>query len=249
MGLTLDALLRLQDVERDLVRLRSEKSDKTRAITVATRLLKQLDEQVAAKKAETQQNQLKAQRLESDIRQHEEHVGKLREQLNSTRTTREYAAILTEMNTAKADSSKVEEQALEALQGVDRTKTELQQLEDQRGGLLQRIERARQALDAFVAQNKDQLHELEKRKEELAQDIPGMILTKFERVAEYHEGDAMAEIQKPRPKRDEFVCGGCHMTITNEAVNALMTRDDLQTCNNCGRILYLQPSEQRKQPS
>ena len=50
----------------------------------------------------------------------------------------------------------------------------------------------------------------------------------------------MADVQKPHPKRDEFVCGGCHMTITAEAVNALMTRDELQTCNNCGRILYLQ---------
>ena len=249
MGLTLDALHRLQDVERELVRLRSEKSDKERAITAASRLLKQLDEQIATKKAETQQHQLKAQRLESEIRQHEEHVAKLRQQLNTTRTTREYAAILTEINTEKADSSKIEEQALQALQGVDQSKAELEQFDEQRASLLQRIDRGRQNLEKFASQNKDQWQDLEKRKEELAQDIPGTILTKFERVAEYHEGDAMAEIQKPHPKRDEFVCGGCHMTITNESVNALMTRDDLQMCNNCGRILYLQPSEQRQQPS
>ena len=61
----------------------------------------------------------------------------------------------------------------------------------------------------------------------------------FERVAEYHEGDAMANVIKPHPKSDEFICGGCHMTITTELVNALMSRDDLQMCNNCGRILYL----------
>ncbi len=249
MGLTLDALHRLQDVERELVRLRSEKSDKERAIAVAARLLKQLDEQITTKKVESQQHQLKAQRLESEIRQHEEHVAKLRQQLNTTRTTREYAAILTEINTEKADSSKIEEQALQALQSVDQSKAELQQIDDQRTSLLQRIDRARHGLDTFASQNKDQWQDLEKRKEELAQDIPGAILAKFERVAEYHEGDAMAEIQKPHPKRDEFVCGGCHMTITNEAVNALMTRDDLQMCNNCGRILYLQPSEPPKQPS
>ncbi len=247
MGLMLDALHRLQDVERELVRLRNEKSEKERAITVAQRLLKQLDDQVAAKKAETQQHQLAAQRFESEIRQHEEHVAKLRQQLNTTRTTREYAAILTEINTEKADSGKIEEQALAAMQGVDQSRNELQQLDQQRDGLLQRIERARKALEEFGSRTQDAWKQLEQRKEDLSRDIPASTLSKFERVAEYHEGDAMAEVQRPNPKWDEFVCGGCHMTITAESVNALMSRDDLQTCNNCGRILYLQPSEQRKE--
>ncbi len=247
MGLTLDALHKLQDVERELVRLRNEKADKERAISVAQRLLRQLDEQLAAKKGEAQQHQLATQRYESEIRQHEEHVAKLRQQLNTTRTTREYAAILTEINTEKADTGKIEEQALAAMQAVEQSKTELQQLEEQRTGLLQRIERSRKAFEEFTGRTRDSWKQLEQRKEELARDIPAPTLNTFERVAEYHEGDAMAEVQRPNPKWDEFVCGGCHMTITNEAVNALMSRDDLQTCNNCGRILYLQQAEQRKE--
>jgi predicted nucleic acid-binding Zn-ribbon protein len=245
MGLTLDALHRLQVVERELVRLRNDKAEKERAVAVAQRLLRQLDEQTAGKKAELQQHQLRAQRLESEIRQREEQVTKLRHQLNTTRTTREYAAILTEINTEKADTGKIEEQALQALQAVDQCKAELQQFDEQRNTLLQRIERAKQLLAQFIEQTQDSWKELEQRKERLAQDIPGPTLSKFERVAEYHEGDAMADVQKPHPKRDEFVCGGCHMTITAEAVNALMTRDDLQTCNNCGRILYLSQTAQQ----
>jgi len=247
MGLTLDALHRLQDVERELVRLRNEKAEKERAVAVSQRLLKQLDDQAVAKKAEVQQHQLKAQRLESEIRQREEQVAKLRQQLNTTRTTREYAAILTEINTEKADSGKIEEQGLQALEAVDQSKGELRQFDEQRNALLQRIERAKQALQQFLGQTQDSWKQLERRKQELARDIPGPTLNTFERVAEYHEGDAMAEVQKPHPKRDEFVCGGCHMTVTAETVNALMTRDDLLTCNNCGRILYLQPAEHRKE--
>jgi predicted nucleic acid-binding Zn-ribbon protein len=244
MGLTLDALHRLQDVERELIRLRNEKSENERAMTACQRLLKQLDEQIAAKRAESEQHQLRAQRLESEIRQHEEHVVKLRQQLNTTRTTREYAAILTEINTQKADSSKIEDQALQALQGMEECKAELQQVEQQRAAMLERLDRSRRALEQFITQTKDQWQQLEQRKEALAQEVPATALARFERVAEYHEGDAMAEIVKPHPKYDEFVCGGCHMTVTAETVNALMTRDDLQTCHNCGRILFLQPAEQ-----
>lgn len=244
MGLTLDALHRLQDVERELVRLRNEKADKERAIAATQRLMKQLDDQISTKKAETQQHQLKAQRLESEIRQREEQVSKLRQQLNTTRTTREYAAILTEINTEKADSSKIEEQALTALQAVDQAKAEIEQLTGQREGLVLRLEKARANLQDFLSRTKDSWQQLEQRKEEFAQNIPGKILSQFERVAEYHEGDAMASVLKPHPKEDEYVCGGCHINLTTEVVNALMSRDDLQTCNSCGRILYLDQSPQ-----
>ena len=247
MGLTLDALHRLQEVERELVRLRSEKAEKERAIVVSQRLLRQIDEQVVTKKAQTQQHQLKAQHLESEIRLHEDHVKKLREQLNTTRTTREYAAILTEINTQKADSSKLEEQALQALQSVDQAKAELTQFDEQRTALLLRIEKAQANLEQFISRTKESWKNLEQRKEELAQHVPGTTLTKFERVAEYHDGDAMAVVVRSHPKRDEFVCGGCHMTVTAELVNALMGRDELQMCNNCGRILYLQAEQQIKE--
>lgn len=247
MGLTLDALHKLQEVEQELVRLRNEKSENERAMMACQRLLKQLDEQIAAKKAEIQQHQLRAQQLESEIRQHEEHVAKLRQQLNTTRTTREYAAILTEINTEKADSNKIEDQALEAMQGIEQTKAALEQLEQQRVAMVQRLERSRRALEEFITKTKDQWQQLEQRKEKLAQDVPAEALAKFERVAEYHEGDAMAEILRPYPKEDEFVCGGCHMTLTAETVNALLTRDELQTCNNCGRILFLRQAEQPKE--
>jgi predicted nucleic acid-binding Zn-ribbon protein len=247
MGLTLDALHKLQEVERELVRLRNEKRENERAMTACQRLLKQLDEQIAAKKAEGQQHQLRAQRLESEIRQHEEHVAKLRQQLNTTRTTREYAAILTEINTEKVDSNKIEDQALLAMQGFEETKAALEQLEQQRAAMVERMDRSRRALEQFITKTRDQWQQLEQRKEELAQEVPAAALAKFERVAEYHEGDAMAEILKPHPKEDEFVCGGCHMTLTAETVNALLIRDELQTCNNCGRILFLAQTEQRRE--
>lgn len=239
MGLTLDALHRLQDVERELVRLRSEKAEKERAITVSLRLLKQLDDQIDAKKAEIQQHQLKARHLEAEIKQREEQVAKLRQQLNTTRTTREYAAILTEINTEKADSGKIEEQALAAMQAVDQSKAETEQLAGQRDAIVQRVEKAKAALQQFTEITRNQLQDLESRKQEFAESIPGKLLSQFERVAEYHEGDAMAEVLKPNPKFDEYVCGGCHMSLTMEQVNSLMTRDELQMCNNCQRILYL----------
>jgi predicted nucleic acid-binding Zn-ribbon protein len=48
------------------------------------------------------------------------------------------------------------------------------------------------------------------------------------------------------PKRDEYLCSGCNMKVTLEVINALQTRDELQTCKVCGRILYWEAPEKQR---
>ncbi len=35
-------------------------------------------------------------------------------------------------------------------------------------------------------------------------------------------------------------CGGCNMKVALEIINALQSRDEIQTCSACGRLLYLE---------
>jgi predicted nucleic acid-binding Zn-ribbon protein len=62
----------------------------------------------------------------------------------------------------------------------------------------------------------------------------------FERACERHDGEALALIQKAHPKRAEYTCTGCHMSVTLETINALQTKDEVQLCQHCQRILYLE---------
>jgi predicted nucleic acid-binding Zn-ribbon protein len=55
---------------------------------------------------------------------------------------------------------------------------------------------------------------------------------------------AAIEIHGKRPPHD-YVCGGCYMSLNAEHVNALRTRDEIRTCDNCGRILYLEAEAEK----
>jgi predicted nucleic acid-binding Zn-ribbon protein len=50
----------------------------------------------------------------------------------------------------------------------------------------------------------------------------------------------MALVERVHPKRVEYVCSGCNMSVTLEIVNALQSRDEVQTCQICSRILYFE---------
>ena len=65
-------------------------------------------------------------------------------------------------------------------------------------------------------------------------------LSVFDRIAKTRDGDVMARIEIVGDKQPyEYICGGCNMSITAEHANALRTRDELRSCDCCGRILYL----------
>jgi C4-type zinc ribbon domain len=72
-------------------------------------------------------------------------------------------------------------------------------------------------------------------KADLRAKIPAQILGHYDRlVARGKKGVAAVHGQ---------VCGGCHMQVPLGVVMTLRRGEDIQLCENCGRYLYLPPSE------
>jgi predicted nucleic acid-binding Zn-ribbon protein len=186
-----------------------------------------------------------ADRLELDLRTKEEQVTKLRTALNLAKTNKEYAAILTQINTYKADNAKVEEQVLKIMTDVDAVKAQSDKIAVQVEAEEKRLAEIGQASGAEITKLTAMFDELTKQRETAAAAVPEEALNTFERIAERNDGDAMAviEVHGRKPPYD-YVCGGCYMSLNAEHANALRTRDEIRNCDNCGRILYLETKPQ-----
>jgi predicted nucleic acid-binding Zn-ribbon protein len=238
MGATLDALHRLQSIELELIELRRKIRAKHRAVQGAKKRLQHIDENIAAKRAQRQREQGDVDRIELDRRAREEEIARLREALNRAKTNKEYSAVLTQINTDKADNAKLEDRVLAMFAALDQLKASVQELEEERAKESDRLVSLTTAASEFEASVKDDMVALEQRREEAAHALPPSALRTFERAAERHDGEAMAKIAQVDPRREEYVCEGCNMTVTLEVVSALRGRDDIQVCNTCGRILH-----------
>ena len=241
MGATLDALHRLQNIETQLRSLRRQVETKWRSVDARKRRLAALEKQITETHARIKQAQGEADKLELDRKTHEEHIARLREVLNQARTNKEYAAILTQLNTDKAGALKTEDAVLAALGRVDELKKQEAQyraLFDKERSALAEIEQTAKGLEAKLAA---QLTDLETQRETAADGIPPEALMLFERACEKHDGEAMATIEQLHPKRAEYTCNGCNMSITLETINALQSSGDaVRICETCSRILYLE---------
>jgi predicted nucleic acid-binding Zn-ribbon protein len=131
---------------------------------------------------------------------------------------------------------------MELMQKVEERRKGLAGLEQQEQAEAQRLEEIQSQAQATQRSLAGALGDLKKRRDAAERGIDGETLDLFNRVSERYEGEAMAKVVRVHPRRDEFICDGCNMSLTAERANALMTRDEVLTCRNCGRILFLEKS-------
>lgn len=240
MGATLDALHRLQSIEDKLRSVREQIQSKHRTVKARQNRVAGIEKQVADTHHAIRQAQAESDRLELDRLTREEHVNKLREALNRTKSNKEYAAILTQLNTEKADMLKLEEGALNAMARADQEKKKEAEYKLVLEKEMAQVAEISKTVTEAEAKLAAQLSALESERDQAADGIPAGVLATFQRACERHEGEAMALVERVHPKRAEYVCSGCNMSVTLEIVNALQSRDEVQTCQICSRILYLE---------
>jgi len=243
MGPVLNGLIKLQSVENRLRAVKAKLVRCRRNVIIQENQVRTLQNALEAKKEEIQLAKIQADRLELELKTHDQAITKLRAYLNTAKTNKEYAAVLTQLNTTKADNSKVETQVLELLRDVEADEAESRQLQSQIDEKKQILEQTRKEAEQQAAKHEAEIEQIQIEWDQLARTIPAKPLEIFKRVAETYDGEALATIDQQEGKPGNYSCGGCFMGITVESVNVLMTKDDIIRCSNCTRILVLGDSQ------
>jgi len=238
MGDTLDALHRLQAVEIKLAAIRQRREEKVRLADLKRRNFRKGEQRLAERQKAVRDLQARIDLLTLELAAREDATAKHREALNKAKTNKEYAAILTAMNTEKADSSKQETEIQKLTEEADVLRLGELEIQEEVKKFQADLAHSDGVVAAFDKQLGGEVSTLESTRDGLARKIPAGPLSVFQRVAERHEGEALASVVRPNPKREEYSCAGCNMQITLDVLNALRTRDDIRVCQSCGRILY-----------
>jgi len=244
MGPVLNALARLQSVENRLRAVKAKLARCRRNVIIQENQVRSLQNALEAKKEEIQLTKVQSDRLELELKARDETIAKLRASLNVAKTNREYAAVLTQLNTTKADNSKIESQILDLMKDIEDDEAEYSSIQSQIDEQKQKLEQTRREADLSAAKYEAEIEKIQDEWDQVAKTIKDEPLQVFKRVAETYDGEALAVIERQEGKTEVYTCGGCFMGITAETVNLLLTKDDIIRCPNCTRILVLSGSEQ-----
>lgn len=228
---------RLEAAERFLSQQNLQLAELERTRTDLTGQVRQLRAAAANDEGE-------AQRLEA-------RMAAIREQMNQTKTAKEYQALVTEVNTFKAQKAECEERAIEAMGRVEQSDSKLKEIEGQFEERTRMVAKAVKDRDERSAEIKDRVAELTAQRQELAKAIPASNLNEFELLVNARGDEAMAHIEMIDRRAHEGSCSACMMAIPVESLSALMI-GKLTRCPSCRCYLFIeesimnQPEEPRK---
>jgi uncharacterized protein len=189
---------------------------------------------------QTKQLQVQASVLEKQSNEINTRVETLRNQMNSVKTNKEYSALLLEVNTLKAEKSKVEDQALEFMTKLDALKGQTAGVETQAAEQDKMVQSAQKDVTEAHAEISKELAELKARRDAAKEGIAPATLDEYARLYEQTDGEPVAGVSIESMKNHEYSCTGCYIGLPLERVNRLLrNNDEIVACPNCDRILCM----------
>ena len=237
--MVLDRLRELQEADLELRELQQRKASHDRTARVQTIQIAKHQEQIESLHEKRRAARIVADEKELDVREKQAEIQKLRGQQMQIRDNRQFQALQNEIKFAELAISKIEDDILSDLGDMEAIDTEIAEAEaalereqDSLGELKKKIEARKSDVDAEIEACRG-------RRREIASALPPNVVDQFTRIADRLDGEALAPVIREEDG-GSFICGGCHMSLTQNTYVILAGHgDNLVTCPNCTRILYL----------
>ena len=245
-----DDLRKLFSLDTQLRAMRTRLDNATGRVKRQQTKLDQLSRQHAELLDQHKHAMAKATTAEKTAKEGDDKVEHLREQMNNAKNNKEYEAMRDQIATLKLEKGKTEDEALKQMEVAEKLSgqvaTALAAAEEQKKAVaLAEKEKAESRAELGT-----RLDELTTERDNAAKVIPEKMLAEFNKIADIHDGEAMAQIVVESHKHKEYSCGGCQLSLPVERVSSLMRVNDvLITCTNCGRILFIEKQTFAPAPS
>jgi predicted nucleic acid-binding Zn-ribbon protein len=228
---TIEKLLVLQDRDRKIHRVLEElarigpERETLRAKATTTQA------QHEAVKMRVKQTESDRKRLELDVEGKKTQIEKYANQQLLTRKNEEYRALTHEIETCKADITKIEDQEIALMEQAELAQKEAGRLAREADEIQKLAEDQIAQLNQREENLKKELAELQRGRAELAAAVDEVVCQRYERLFKSKGENVVVGVQ-------HGVCGGCHMKLPAQILVMCQAHSELVSCTNCGRILY-----------
>jgi uncharacterized protein len=204
--------LEAQEVARNLVTLRREITEAQQRLDVVERDLK---------------------KQEQDLATEQEKIKRSERRLLGIKNQKEYNALAREVKLGKKVVAEIEETMMGFMAELEALKPSLERKTAEYEGFEKSLLEKKSEADSINSQAEKALVGLNVEKEKITQSIDRDFLKKYEMVRRAR-GNALAEVHNGS-------CTGCHMSIPAQLAITVLKQEEMVTCPNCLRMLYVKP--------
>ena len=226
-------LIQLQEIDGRIYKLQEERNE-----IIPAQLEKIRNEfEKTSKNFTSAEEKLKSLQLDKKAKElelgtQEEGLKKLQTQLYQLKNNKEYQAMLTEIQSHKADIAVAEENVLTVMIALEGAKKECT---TQKEALSQEEKTFKSEEERLISVTKDaeaEISNLVIKREAIIGGIDKEVLVRYEHLLNSRQGLALVPV-----KGND--CGACHMRLNHQKINEIKMFEHLVSCDSCVRILYI----------
>ena len=186
---------------------------------------------------EIKECQVKKAKNELHLKELADKLADIEKKSAQVKTEKELKALQLEEDIAKEQINFANEE-IARLENLCQSKSEeKEQLQERLKELEANFENVKKEVEEELANLNAQREELFKKKSELVAAIPQQILVFYEKIRRWAGNTAVVPVRKQ-------ACMGCYMKINDKTYAQVIKAEEITTCPHCGRILYLEESQE-----
>ncbi|MGO8839084.1 MAG: zinc ribbon domain-containing protein [Limisphaerales bacterium] len=187
--------------------------------------------QLETAKTRVKQTESDRKRLELDVEGKKTQIEKYANQQLQTRKNEEYRALAHEIETCKADITRIEDQEIALMEQAESAQREAARLLCEADEMKKLAEGQIAQLNQREENLKKDLADLQRGRAELAAAVDESARGRYERLFKSKGDNVIVGVH-------HGVCGGCHMKLPPQILVQCRSQSEIVSCSNCGRILY-----------
>ena len=170
-------------------------------------------------------------RLAMEIDDDSARIKKSKNKLMQVENTREYHAMMREMDSMEMQNQTREEERMALQEERSLQESNLQSVEETWNELKAELESQQENLEKRIAECRSRLDTLEGKRAEVAALISPPVLNRYEFIRDRLRHPVIVPVEAG-------ICSGCHIAIPPQVFIDLQRGNHIMSCPNCQRLMY-----------
>ncbi|MDD3094672.1 MAG: C4-type zinc ribbon domain-containing protein [Candidatus Neomarinimicrobiota bacterium] len=231
MQKVLQQLIELQELDTRRDVLIARLGDLPETVKTLEKQIGNEKEQNIIRQTGIEENESLIQSNKAKIEDLKEKIVRYKEQLYLVTTNREYDALTAEIEFNEEAVRTAEGQILQAGEENDRLREALERSEKNVQDMDAHLVEVRNSLEETQKQTEEEKAVIEAKRSELSAAIPRNFISMYTRVRNARNGLAVVALVRD-------ACSGCHNRVIPQKRVNIYKRNQVITCDYCGRFLY-----------
>lgn len=226
-------IIELQNIDLQLLELEEILGDLPKKVEESIAEEKQILDEIKNNTQRIREIQLSLNKMELRVKEDNEKIDNLKDQLFKVTTNKQYDAIMSEIDHLKEQLDSDETIGIELLEEKEDLEKKLAEQESNVEKLSKDLVEKREDLENLMQESADQKGKLEKDRSNLIKSIDSSVLKRYDIVRKARHGTAVVPVIGSS-------CSGCGAVVPPQKVAEIKEGKTIHTCDGCSRFLYIE---------